>query len=193
MILLRANLAQADIALVVADESAADPDAHNVLKVLTIEKFCTELENSGLRDTKRENIYTIAEISRPEYEGIARDADVDEIISFGEIQSKIFANSALNRGVNDFVNEILTFNNRNDIYTIPISRNSKLNGLTFDEILPLLRQYKILLLSICISPHKYPVQASEFDKENASSSRFSSKGYCDTRTIPEGYDDDSSR
>ncbi|KAA3609656.1 MAG: hypothetical protein DWQ05_22245 [Calditrichaeota bacterium] len=147
--LRKANLKDAEIAIIVADEDSSDSDAKTILKILTIEKYSSELEKGGIRNN-RNNIYTIAEIQDPTNNQIAHDAQVDEIISLGDIKAKIFVESVLNPGVSKFVTEILTFNEFNDIYSIPIDQNSSLNNHTFDELLLKLRKYKILLLSISL-------------------------------------------
>lgn len=146
--LKRANLSKAATAIIVADESVPDPDAFNVVKTLTIEQYCRELEKGDLRNG-RENIYTIAEINKDEYREVANFAEVDQIISFKDIQPKILAQAALHPGVNEFLNEILTFNDRNDIYQIEVEENSQLKDKPFDTVLGLLRKKHILLLSVC--------------------------------------------
>jgi voltage-gated potassium channel len=148
----RANIQQAKIAILVADAHSTEPDAKSILNILTIEKYCRELEKEGKRNN-RKNIYTIAEIQDTENFDSAYDAEVDEIISLGHIKSKIFVHSVLNPGVSNFINEILTYNEFNDIYSIHIKKDSILTGRTFDELLVKLRKHKILLVSISIGNH----------------------------------------
>jgi len=151
--LSRSNIAEAEIAIVTSNSQTPDPDARAILKVLTIEKFCIELENEGKR-TSRESIHTIAEIADPQNISIAEDAGANQIISLGNIGSKIFTQAIQNPGVSKFLNEILTYNDQNDIYSLTISKNSTLLGKTYDEILHNLREYNILLLSINIENRK---------------------------------------
>lgn len=148
--LKRANLKEADIAIIVADSNSSDQDAKSILKILTIEKYCLELEENGLRKN-RENIYTIAELYDANKFELAYDAYVDEVILLGQIQSKILVQSVLNPGVSKFINEILTYNEFNDIYSILVEKESNLLGLTFDDLLINFRKYNILLLSIYIN------------------------------------------
>jgi len=146
--LLRANLATADIAVIVADEGADDPDASNILKILTVEKYCKELVEEGKRKKLRD-IYTVAEIDDISNYQLARDANVDEVVGFGGLKSKILAQSILNPGVSCFINEIFTFNELNETYSITVGElNGLLKGHTYDEILHGLRKHNILLLSI---------------------------------------------
>lgn len=149
----RANLKSAEVAIIVSDSNSSEPDAKSILKILTVEKYGRELEREGLR-TNRDNIYTIAEIQDTENFDTAYDADVDEIISLGHIKSKILVHSVLNPGVSNFINEILTYNDFNDIYSINLDKNSTFIEQTFDELLVKLRRKQILLLGISIGNHK---------------------------------------
>ncbi len=155
----RANLAEADVALIVADSKARDKDASTILKVLTIEKHCLELEEAAKNRKKgskilsragRKNIYTIAEIISDENTYAAQDAMVDEIISSEKIKTKLFINSIVNRGAAEFIDEILSFDDNNDICSIPVEEKSVLRGYTFDDLLPALRKTKFLLVAINI-------------------------------------------
>ena len=156
----RANIKEADIAIVISDSKMPEPDAKNILKVLTIEKYCLELERSGKRKG-RSNIHTIAEIENPKNIPIAEDAGVDQIVSLGNIESKIFTQAVLNPGVAKFINEIVTYNDQNDIYSFPVSKESQLYNKTYDEILSILREHKILLLSINVEYKRTKAQAEE--------------------------------
>jgi voltage-gated potassium channel len=144
----KANIVGADVALLVADDSDPDPDAANILKALTIEKYCLELEATGRR-RGRPNIRTVAEVNQTDNATTARDALVDEIVSLGHIRSKIFVQAALTPGSLTFINEILTYNELNDIYPIPIGIGSALVHRTFDDLVKILRTKRILLMSIC--------------------------------------------
>lgn len=145
--LRRSNVAKADIAIIIPEDDHEDMDARVILNVLTIEKFCLELEASGERKNKAD-LHTIAQITAAENEQIARDAGANQIISLGNIESKIFTQAVHNPGVAKFVNEIFTYNDENDIYSLTTEEDSKLLGKTYDEILSVLRDYNILLLSI---------------------------------------------
>jgi len=148
--LRRAHFASATTAIIVADQGVTDPDALNVLKVLTIEKLSQELEESREVPPGR-NIYTIAEISDPDnYETLARDAMVDEIVSSGHIESNVLVQSALNHGVSTFLNEVLTFNQHNEFYSYRIRSRGSLSDLTYDQLLPVLRRQGVLLLAISL-------------------------------------------
>jgi len=149
----KANMKDADMAIIVADSQSSDPDAKSILKILTIEKHCQELIENKSRKS-RGDIYTIAEIKDTNKFEAAYDALVNEIVLLGHIQSKVFVQSILNPGVSKFINEILTYNDFNDIYSLPLEKNSKLVNHTFDELLTLLRKDRILLLSINIENHR---------------------------------------
>jgi uncharacterized protein len=146
----RVNIKDADIAIIVADANSSDPDAKNILKVLTVEKYCHELEKEGKRKKNKRNIYTIVELQDSDKIKAVYDAYGDEVVLLGDIKSKILVQSVLNRGVSKFINEILTYNDLNDIYSFSINEKSKLVNHTFDDLLITFRKHKILLLSISV-------------------------------------------
>ena len=145
--LKRANLAEADTAIIVSDIHSSDPDARTILNALSIEKYSTELEKDGER-VDRNGIYTIAEIIDSDNNQIAEDASVDQIITLGDVESKIFIQAVQNPGVVKFIDEIFAYNDFNEIYTIIVDKDCKLLDKTYDEILLILRKHNILLLSI---------------------------------------------
>lgn len=162
--LKNANIKDADIAIIVADEKHPDPDANTILKGLTIEKYGHQLEIEGVRKN-RENIYTIAEIVHQKNSMAAEKAYIDEIISFGEIRTKFFAMAVNVAGVSKVLDEVLTYNDYNDFYSYPLPENSKLVGKTFDELLPILRRKQMLLISINVVNHREKREAEKRVKE----------------------------
>lgn len=161
--LKRANIKDADIAIIVSDHDSTDPDARNILKGLTIEQYCRELELDGQRVDKNQ-IYTIMELNDVNKEQLAYDAFVDEVISLGDIKSKILVESILNPGVSKFINEILTYNELNEIYSIELNADNNLLGKSFDGLLSILRKHRILLLSISLGNHKSRDEVNEIIK-----------------------------
>jgi len=136
----KVKIDKADIAIIVSDSTyKEDPDARVILKALTIKKF--------FKDNKR-SIYTVAEIKEPTNISIAQDAEIDQIVALNNIQAKIFTQAISNPGVTKFINEIVTYNDDNDIYSFVVKENSILKNKTYDEILVALREHNILLLSI---------------------------------------------
>jgi hypothetical protein len=59
-----------------------------------------------------------------------------------------------NPGVDKFIDEIFTYNDFNDIYSLVVDSECKLLGKTYDEILSILRKHNILLLSINIESRR---------------------------------------
>lgn len=163
-ILDKANIQEATTAIIIAQTDMTDPDPATILTVLAIEKYCLKLEEDGVRK-KEDNIYTIAEIIDPRNYQIAEDALVDQIISLGDIESKVFTQSVQNPGVLKFIDEIFTYNDYNDIYTFEIQDSSTLLSKTYDEVLFTLRQYDILLLSINLESKRSKSQIRRVKEE----------------------------
>jgi TRAP transporter TAXI family solute receptor len=161
----KANIQEASTAIIVSDNNSSDPDARTILSVLAIERYCDDLAESGIRDPKND-IYTIAEIVDPNNTQTARDARVDQVISLGDIESKIFTQSVQNPGVIKFIDEIFTYDDFNDIYSFSIAPECKLIGKNYDEILLLLRKHEILLLSINIEANRTPQETRKVCQNN---------------------------
>ena len=157
--LRRANLEEADIAIIVSNNQSSDPDARTILNVLTIEKFSSELIESHER--KKKQIYTIAEIIDNNNYQTAKDANVNQVITLGDVESKIFTQAVQSPGVIDFLEEIFTYNDFNDIYPIVVDETCKLADKTYDEILIILRKQNILLLSINIEGQRADKEVRE--------------------------------
>jgi len=161
----KANIQEANTAIIVSDSTSSDPDARTILSVLAIERYCEELTEQKIRDKDKE-IYTIAEIVNPTNTQTAKDAKVDQVISLGDIESKIFTQSVQNPGVIKFIDEIFTYDEYNDIYSFNIIKECKLIGKNYDEALLILRNYEILLLSINIEANRTPLEVEIFCKEH---------------------------
>lgn len=161
-----AGLQHAEIAIIVSEpnNNQSNPDSETILRVLAIEENCLKLESEGKRDLK--NIYTIAEIHSPENRDLAKLAKVDEIVSMENITSKILTTSINNPGVSKMINEILTFDDYNELYNIHISNNDRFAHKTFDELLPELRKFNVLLMAINVENHRVEQDANHIKKEN---------------------------
>ena len=59
--------------------------------------------------------------------------------------------SIVNPGISAFFHEVLTYNDGNDFYTHEVKVGSSLKGLSFDDVLVLLREHQVLLLSIIVN------------------------------------------
>jgi len=161
----KANIQEASTAIIVSDNNSSDPDARTILSVLSIERYCDDLTEQKIRDSNND-IYTIAEIVDPANTQTAKDARVDQVISLGDIESKIFTQSVQNPGVIKFIDEIFTYDDFNDIYSFSITQECKLIGKNYDEILLILRNHEILLLSINIEANRTPQETDIICQKN---------------------------
>ena len=162
--LRKANLQEAETAIIVSNPESSDPDARTLLMVLTIERFSTELMN--LKERKnRSQIYTIAELKDKKNNQIAKDANVNQVITLGDIESKLFAQSIQSPGILKFINEVFNYNDFNDIYTISVDETCNLLNKNYDEILIALRKYNILLLSINVEARREEEEINQIKTE----------------------------
>lgn len=158
----RANLKDANIVLVLQDDNHADPDAYAILDVLTIKKYANNL---GIREKNGLEFQIIIQLHAHQNKQIALDAGADQVISMSSIESNILANMIQTPGVNHLIEEIFDFNDTNDIYSIDVTKDSKLVGKTYNEALVMLRAYNILLLSINIGYHRSHDEVEALKKE----------------------------
>jgi len=159
----RANIFEANIVLVLQDDNHTDPDAYAILDVLTINKYANSL---GIRKQKGLKFQIIIQLHASQNKQIALDAGADQVLSMSSVESNILANMIQTPGVNQIIEEIFDFNDTNDIYSIDVTKNSKLIGKTYNEALILLREYNILLLSINIAYHRSSEDMEIIKKEN---------------------------
>jgi len=155
--LLRANIEEAERVVVMANSKSSDPDARSLLMILTIERFCHKLTREKKR-IGRDEIYTIVELMNKDNEQIAKDANANQIIFLGDVETMIFSQSIQTPGITKFVNEIFNYNELNDIYSIPVDNKCSLIGKNYDAILSILRKHNILLLCINIEAHRKEIE-----------------------------------
>lgn len=128
-----------------------DPTENAILK-----KACTEdahtaiiltdwtLPNSNLRDSKtalitlaiesiNSDIYTVAEVMRPESKRHLDRAGVDEPICVSELSQKILVMAALNHGLSRLFNNLFTFDSSSEIYCTPVPQ--AYIGLDFQSLM----------------------------------------------------------
>jgi len=162
----KAGLNKAEIAIVVSEPGAnqLNPDNDVILRVLAIEEYSARLQKEKKRNQKK--IYTIAEIHEPSNRELARLAKVDEIVSMENITSKILTTSINNPGASKMIDEILSFDEDNELYNIHVSKDFRLIGKTFDQLLPELRRFSVLLMAINVENHRKKEDAAEIIRKN---------------------------
>jgi len=102
-----------------------------------------------------DRIYMIAEINHPSIRENLFEAGVNEVVVAGNYRKAIMKQSIFNHGLSKVFDEILQYNNLNEFYKVDLAdpENNHLAGLTFDQLLPLLRKEGILLVGVHIIFH----------------------------------------
>jgi voltage-gated potassium channel len=110
-VLQRAGIVTARAAVLLADtqvqRSDQDRDARTVLAALTIEKLAPE-------------IFTVAELTNRENEGLLRMHGVEEIVVADEYSAVILGSASRNRGIVRVLDEILTSRYGNTLHKIAV-------------------------------------------------------------------------
>lgn len=121
--LIRANISEADIALIVADDKLKDnngmADARSVLICLAIDKL-------------NPKIHIIAEVLNEENVPHFERANVNDIIISNQMSSRVMVRSAVYRNVSVVLKELLTNSYGNELYESAVRADDI--GLTFKEL-----------------------------------------------------------
>lgn len=143
----KAELARADTVVILSsdDASAEDRDARTIAIASQVETYVHRLVAEGEREHE---LHTVAELADPENRNLFRAAFIDQILCQVELDEQLLAQSVLNPGLTRFMEEILTVDNRNEIYEVPVREDEKYIGLSFDEALTAGRPDGLLLLAI---------------------------------------------
>ncbi|NOQ75170.1 MAG: hypothetical protein GQ574_24365 [Crocinitomix sp.] len=167
-ILKLANIHLAKTVVLFAENSEDSADEKTLLRALSISRFCRKraVKNRGTEkrtidlDTHEVNkyidsIYIIAELNNEKYKPDLLSSDVNEIICSSNYSRSIITQSILNRGVSKVLDEVLTYDSRNEFYSLSLcdKENKLLVGKNFDELLILLRKVQIQLIGIRVIYH----------------------------------------
>ncbi len=125
--LVRANLAQADTAIILGDDrvEATARDAKSVLTTLTVESL-------------NPAVYTIVELVSLDNVQHCKRAKADEVIVSGEVSSALMSRAALNHGVTRVVSELLSAQYGHELYKLPAP--ASVQGKQFLDVLTTLKQ-----------------------------------------------------
>jgi len=143
----RAGLDTADTIIVLADEMVSDPDAQTVLTVLQAEKHAYRLVKEGARS---QELRSVAELLDPEKKSALQSVHTDLILCPQEFSEKMLLQALLNPSVTDFIGDILSVGQGNQIVEVPVhgAEDPPLVGKNFDEAMVACRESSVLLLAI---------------------------------------------
>ena len=132
----RANLIKAKTVIILGDDSLdyTTRDAKVVLSTLTIESL-------------NPNAYTIVELVDPSYVQICNRAKADQIIVGSELSSMLLAQEALNHGITKVVADLLSFQDGNQLYKIPIPK-SQIGDCFIDVFMYMKQKYQSIVVAV---------------------------------------------
>jgi len=132
----RANLAKAKTVIILGDDNLNETtrDAKVILSTLTIESI-------------NPDAYTIVELVDKAYIKTCKRANANEIIVTSDLSSMLISQAALNHGITKVIYDLLSSEDGNQLYKIPIPA-SKI-GVSFMEVFIYMKQtYQSILLAI---------------------------------------------
>lgn len=167
-ILKQVNIQHANTVVLFSKDATNLSDENTLLKALSISRYCRKITmNNNKEEIQKkdydlykvdkyiDSIYIIAEINNDKYKEDLLAADVNEVICSSNYTRNVIAQSVINHGLSRVFDEILTFNNDNEFYTISLEekQNKIFVGKTFDELLIMLRKVNIQLIGIKVVYH----------------------------------------
>ena len=135
--LKRANVMEADVAIIFPVLGSDAADAQSLLTALAIE-------------TLNRDVYTCVEVLDPKNRQHFARANVDEMFVKGELGAHLLARSTLCKGLSAIVSELLRWDEGNEFYKIDLEDYyPSMVGKTFDEALGYLRRnFNVILLGV---------------------------------------------
>ncbi len=133
----RANVMEADVAIIFPVLGGDAADAQSLLTTLAIE-------------TLNRDVYTCVEVLEPKNRQHFARANVDEMFVKGELGAHLLARATLCKGLSAIVSELLRWDEGNEFYKIDLKDYyPSMVGKTFDEALDYLRRnFNVILLGV---------------------------------------------
>lgn len=133
----RANVMEADVAIIFPVLGGDAADAQSLLTALAVE-------------TLNRDVYTCVEVLDPKNRQHFARANVDEMFVRGELGAHLLARSTLCKGLSAIVSELLRWDEGNEFYKIALGDYyPSVVGKTFDDALDHLRRnFNIILLGV---------------------------------------------
>lgn len=153
----KVGIHQAVVCIILNDTSAGrteqDADARTILAALTAEKL-------------NPDVYTCAELNNRDYASHLQMGNVNDYVVSSEHSAYMMAQAAMNRGLMDVFNELLTHQHGNQFYRLAIPE--EYFGRSFDELLAELRQsHQALLIAVgkgremLVNPSNYQFRSGD--------------------------------
>jgi voltage-gated potassium channel len=151
-VLEKAGIRRAKTCIILADKSHGrseqDADARTILAALTVERI-------------NPDVYTCAELINREYGAHLEMGKVNDYVVSEEQNGYMLAQSALNPGLMSVFNELLTGEQGNQFYRLPISDSWV--GKTFLELFAYLKQsHNAILIAVSDIPGVFQINPSDY-------------------------------
>ena len=156
-VLEKAGIHRCNICILLADTTGRteqDADARTILAALTVEKL-------------NPDVYTCAELNNRDYASHLKMGRVNDYVVSSEYSAYVLAQAALNRGLMEVFNELLTYQRGNQFYRIDIP--SAWENREFNDLFAKLRDdYGAILVAarntkdgVIVNPRSYVFRAGD--------------------------------
>jgi voltage-gated potassium channel len=146
--LARADIADADAALIFPDTASNEADMRSILTVMAIEALAP-------------NVRTVVEVNNPRHVEHFRRAHADELLVTSRLASHLLARAALYPGLTDLVGDMVSGGAGSELYRVAIPADYL--GLNIDEASRRLRdEHRATLLAVSRGGRTYINPAADF-------------------------------
>lgn len=156
--LIRAGVKNADSAIILTDFKKENPDADALMITLAIESI-------------NRNVHTCVQILSSDNRSHLENANADEIICLDQVGGSLAVTSALNHGVSDIINELLTFDLGSEFYRYKNKIPKEYIGKSFTAIGKQLYEEKIILIAVETKKDDYLLKTCKKDWIHTSSEK----------------------
>ncbi|HEY2720453.1 MAG TPA: NAD-binding protein, partial [Chitinophagaceae bacterium] len=140
--LAKANISMASSIIFLAENSSKESDESTIMRAFVV--------NNHLKKSIDQIPYRIAELNEAEHAENLKDLGVNEVVCQNTIMNSLILHSSLNPGLFQVIEDLLTFNDNNEFYTMNLKEDKfeQFRIKNFDELLRDLRNYNIQLIAI---------------------------------------------
>lgn len=144
-VLKDANILNSKAVIIIPEDESEYADEKSLFIATKLSRF----SNHHSKDME-DRLYVVAQVNHPEYYQEFKKSHVNEVHCNATIMNGVLTQGLINPGIEDVMENVISFNDENELYSLDLRVYKALQKKTYDELLTMLREYDILLLGIRI-------------------------------------------
>lgn len=146
--------------IIIPEDDSDESDVKSLYIATKLSRFSAMISND-LND----RLYVIAQVNNSEYIEELKNAHVNEVHCNSTLINGILTQGIINPGVEDVMENVISFNEQNELYSLDLREYKGLREKTYDELLIQLRKYNILLVGIRVVHYEETTKTEILDKD----------------------------